>query len=1365
MTDLGPLNFENPALPLVQIDQINPLRGESRGRQPILVNLPRARQSLANKYSGYFRELQGQYPPHIVNAMIAYDADRVRRGQSPLSENETRLALEAARTGEPQTKPPKKSLSPLALPGNVISNLGDIVKAIPRLPAALIEEGESIRDFNKYVSEAPNPLAGVLRAPGVRMLPLAYTAGNIAAGEPGEIVRNPLFTVLDVLPAASTVAKGTRVATRARELTQAIKTGEAPATMREAFVAERLSRRPISTSLMNTLDGEGNIIRNAAGEFIDEATKSRALRPFQQWFSRPERDVMYAVNAAQQRVHNIVTGYQAPAGQLDELSRDAYRLREDLAALDPELPSRIPDITARMKRGQMDGLSDADLAGFEMYRDLLHRVTDWKVKNNHAVLYDGEVFDLPTGTRLRSLEVRLREREALNAIRQQIVTGVGKGVAGAITDPAQAASGLLTTLRDQLVAPSRQPTVGSARAAQNVASTLGDLDAGAVRGRVKSAYRLGVFRALEGSGYDISYLHAMEKANPDGGLVAAIDEVLAGRQVLPKTELMNIEQVMQYIADNAKGYKGTALATLRRGLAKGEWKVVSQALQSIRKQTSIPALSDPVFIESVRQIRENAKLLDGKFAGYSDKAVSRSRKTLNRARDESVPARFIPEVERRTKLRVKEQLEDNQLIPVNTIEEAQRIAELADSGMWSEIPGFSEEMYRKVQREVARDWRRWRNEGFDPVWVHTVTPNRINKVLYPTETVIPTTPISTRARTWDAAPGAVDFSIAMADDMRDFLSKREVEVALRQVIDLRGETEASLRARFAGLAEDRARRSPVLDREGHLQQIIAERYRPFDPDVEGYNWGSPYLKKLAAERPFIPIETYNNLKDIANPKAILGGVMDPATKLFRMSVVGTSIRTQIYNILGGAVAVELQRPGAMIRNWKTVRDWIRDPSLVPDELKEMIGSQKRTMLELDDIERGKVTEGVARYMKGAKLRQWWDQIQQAKVDKGLTGQPIRKFAGKVEGLVQKAYDFNGFFDDMYRMTAYLDEYNRGIKAGYTHKAAAQQGIGLARRVLQDWMGMTPMERGIMKSIFPFYGFIGHAMRFVLSYPMDHPLRAEFMTKLAMAEIEDLEGLPTRFLGNLFLGGLDAQGKRNSLNIAPFNPFGDVANMMSVGGFLGATNPLISTAFQMVGVDQGTAELYPSLRYDPETGRLAAKHGNPLFMLAENTIPQTALISAALGLNDQFNEMLTRDPAAANRFLLSTLTVPLVWRNIEYTEEQFKAEVARQDAQTMVKNEALRSGDWDEASRYPSLASYLAALDAMPDDLLSPFRPITDEDTRELARRALSGENVELPRVPMLDEVVNGYLGTSVSGGLGGVAPLPGSSVANTTGGT
>src|SRR6056297_3664989 len=220
MSDLGFTQDFAQRVPTVDIGAfLSPIANQIPGtptvttqtqRQPIITNAPRAQKSLQNKYTGYMQELAQQYDPRVFNAMIAYDSDRVKRGQNPLNEEATRRALQTAQTGEAATQEAKPSMFNFF--GNTIRNIGDIVRSIPRIPSALVGEVKDIQNFSEAVADAPNPIAGLAGAPGVRLLPGAYLAENLAKGDIGELISNPVFTALDVLPLGNQLAKGSKVA-------------------------------------------------------------------------------------------------------------------------------------------------------------------------------------------------------------------------------------------------------------------------------------------------------------------------------------------------------------------------------------------------------------------------------------------------------------------------------------------------------------------------------------------------------------------------------------------------------------------------------------------------------------------------------------------------------------------------------------------------------------------------------------------------------------------------------------------------------------------------------------------------------------------------------------------------------------------------------------------------------------------------------------------------------------------------------------------------------------------------------------------------------------------------------------------------
>jgi hypothetical protein len=111
---------------------------------------------------------------------------------------------------------------------------------------------------------------------------------------------------------------------------------------------------------------------------------------------------------------------------------------------------------------------------------------------------------------------------------------------------------------------------------------------------------------------------------------------------------------------------------------------------------------------------------------------------------------------------------------------------------------------------------------------------------------------------------------------------------------------------------------------------------------------------------------------------------------------------------------------------------------------------------------------------------------------------------------------------------------------------------------------------------------------------------------------------------------------------------------------------------------------------------------------ENTIPQTTLLTSLLGVNAQFNEQMRYNPAAARRSLASSVGLPVVWRNYNVPGEIAKAEVARQKSEDAARVNALETGNWTEALRYPGLQQYHQALQMIPPELLAAYQPQTKE---------------------------------------------------------
>lgn len=1362
MSDIGPLNIDVPSVPLVNAGDYLPDSMRQARRQPIIPNQPRAATALQNKYApgAYFDVLEqsGTYASHAINALRKYDEQRVGRGQAPLTETQTTSALAAASTQTPTTPAPQRSLNPLSIPGNAIKDLGNILKSIPRLPGALLDEVRSLDEIGESVASAPNVVAGLANAPGIRLLPGAFIAGSIASGKPGDLLRNPLFTALDVLPFASAAAKTTKVVKAATEIAEGVNKGTLTIPAREALVSQRMAKRPLTTALTKTLDDSGSIVNTTVGDMAQVVKDSKLGNTMSGYFGQPSRNAMYAVNAAMQRVRNIMQGtVNVPDNVFAPLGVEAVKYDTDIAALGFD-EARMPELYDRLQRGDWN-TDPVTVQAMEMTRDFNARLADVLQEQQLAVMFDNELYDLGQGIKLKQYEKGLDTFRSMTQLRGRLEAGV---IAPENINVTSVVNDMLTAF-DKPRAPAKMPP-GSP------VDRLTRIDQVSMA-EIKLLHN-STIRQLRSAGYDTRDLtkawEAVEgrtyKAPKNPGRPrtpdVAIDpqryadklrEVMANPDVLPKLSISTIDEAVSQLKALSRDPKaGAGARDALFGIQNKQWTVVTKGLDQLKRTGKV----DKALINRLVEIRETGRFIDARLGKFGDKPLRTRERNFANMRAQAVPARYIPEVGRVTKDKMV-----TKLIDVNGVQMAEEINKLADQGMWEGIPGFDPGIYRKVQRETAQSWLSWRAQAEaqgvrGPVYVHTVTPNKANAAINPYATIVPRSPSSVKKRMLDMAPGVKNVGVSMTHQMMELISKQQIEIAIKQIMDQMGESEFALRERFAPMAERRAKVNPSLDFEGHLQKAINERYKRFDPETEGYAWGSPYLSKLKQDGVFIPVSVARNLKMLAEPKRLLGGLLDPITNTFRAATTSLSLRTQVYNAIGGGVMLELQRPGAMARSGAKALAWMRDPTLVPDILKEQIGSQKNLYMDLDREALGAVNEGVYSYLKGKTLKRFFDGEQAAKVP----GRPITRFKG-IKGLVEKSYTLNGTVDDFYRMATFIDTYDNSVGKGFTVEAAEREAIVSTRQVLQDWMSMTPVERSVIRSIIPFYGFVSHAMRFVARYPFDHPLRTEFMTKLAMAEMEDNQHLPGRFMSMLFMGGLGPNGEQNALNVGPFNPFGDIANYMTVSGVMGATNPVISTLLEQAGVVDGKAELYPSLQYDANSGRLSNRTNNPLLALLHNTLPQSSVITAMLGVNEDYNDMLRRDPAAARRYLASGLTIPITWRQIQVDQEVMKAEVARQTAAEKAKNEALKSGDWNRALLYPSLAEFFAMIDQMPEEQKASFVQMTPEQISAITQQT---PNVALPQfqgVEPLDTTINTLLEANRAG-----VVLPGSSLTNTTGG-
>lgn len=701
-----------------------------------------------------------------------------------------------------------------------------------------------------------------------------------------------------------------------------------------------------------------------------------------------------------------------------------------------------------------------------------------------------------------------------------------------------------------------------------------------------------------------------------------------------------------------------------------DWQSAQRLMNNMMKKHTRPGEPGKVGVMAPAGKMQLATLR--KFA-TEIKKVSQAKKDYDKAVKRTPPARFLPMLQKAAARKYQDQyfVSHPNLDP----EDAANIAQYVNDEMYDMVPGFNKKELRKIQRDVQATWQTLKDSGADPVFVHHVTPLASRVIEHPhvAETLIDPTQI--RERMMDAKPATDNVTVALKHQGVELLSRMGSEEYIAQLIEKFGDNEQNLLKRYEAAAKVKLTSDPSYNFKSAIYELMRREWVPYNPYTKGVNWKSARLTGLDPERVWLPRTVANTLDKLRLPREYrIAGIMDPVMGVFRTSILPLSARWHVYNIMGGAAMLGARTgPAAFAKlplAWKMARGQISMDDL-PVELRATMSNTRKAYAELD-------------YRAGRTFSRLWDQIQQHKMAKGVvTG------AGK---FINWSYDVNSLFDDTYKVAAYLYGTDKALAKGLTKEASVRAGLELSQKILQQWTDLTPIERTILRYVFPFYSFMQHIFRYTYTYPIDHPIRTSITAAFARAELEDMgTALPQSFLNSFFIGDMDENGQRHAINLQGMNPFRDVSNFMTMAGFVKASNPIIATVLQELGIDISTGgpELYPNLSYDATSGRLAVDTGNPLINLVQNVLPHSRILFELGNTSSEFQQLLRTNPDAAMRLIHSQAGLPILLRDINVPQEIYKAELARKQSAEDAFREALRTGDYTEASRYPQLRPLLA----------------------------------------------------------------------------
>lgn len=1297
------------------------------GPTPIVPAQPQSVRSVVRKYTSPDPLLASELSratPQAIRALRRYDASRIERGYRPLTQPQTAVAARAVSTGESSVGEPNESMV-----GDFVRNVKELAGGLPRLPQAL---GAEILDLpsapekvRQGINEADNPIEAVgniAQAPGIRMIPGAFVADQFGTGGKGVagLTDDPLFTVLDVLPYASKAASLAPGAKAAARVVEEAGTGERVGRFSSAVrYTGRERTGPIPPNVTTT---RGATVRNA----LEPTRLGRILESGGARF----RGTGVGNLAAEMWGDPSMKVSQIAARNEAELNVKSYaRNADDAALMDVQLKAgeaadtakaagvseaRLAEIDRNLRTGDLDRsrLTAPEREYVKTYEELLPEVTKQDIAEGRLVELEITTPEGRTTTEVYTPKQAKRILDARDTLAKARV----------VDDAARAATGEATFTGGDLAAKLRD---------------LADTDLPVAAKRKAARVYIESARA---QGFDVSRidLSGSRKADLNAALRAVGDVPVAKT----RAPLADIRRAVMPLART-----DTTVSRLVGFLDGGDLRSAASVARRLAKRKTFTgglAWSDIADDLNAYARRDAAAFRLAEFKPA--KTLKAAERRVMNAERSTMPARFYDLAGREVSRRVIEQLPDLQAQGLLTAEQASDAARLLAAGVAEagDLPPALKRIYQRTSFEVKSTWLDMVDEGHNPTFVHRVKSSRAGQPVRVTGT--PTSIGHVKERAFDFGNTVNDVMVALDHQAAEILMRRGYERTMHEIASAFGRDELSIRNQYREWAERAVQRNPKLSYREHLDNLISRNWRKFDvPEatIDG--------ELIPARRVYVPRDVAATVDRLA-PKdlGVIGRTFDPVMKVFRTALLPLSPRWHVYSITGGAIMLTAEQGLGAWKHFGDAWRFATGRGLSPElenairsnrALPQMAGGvEGRALREAQQWGRSvdlstKSGRAVAAWetSAGRTLRRWWDEA-------GSRGQRF----------VDRSYAVNEMFDDMYRSMAYLHGTDKALAKGLGREAAEAAGAQAARRVLQSWDRLTPIERTVIRNVFPFYSWAKHLMGFVTRYPFDHPLRTSVTASLVQAELDDYgTGLPQMMFSLLDvtgpagrLGLTPDEGKRITLNLDGVNPFRDIGSYATLVGFvaspftgeagdvgsLGAVTSQMNPAAQLflrgIGVDpaEGLPDLYGNVTYDPSTGGLRVSTGfNPVTDIAQSIVPQTRALFDVAGLNRDFQTLVQSNPDAAMSRLRSSLGIPAalfpVQRDMD--AEIIKAETRRLEDVQRTRSKALRTGNLDLLDRYPQLAEYKRQLEAAK--ARGDLEAFTPPDADEVLRQIEEGE--------------------------------------------
>lgn len=562
--------------------------------------------------------------------------------------------------------------------------------------------------------------------------------------------------------------------------------------------------------------------------------------------------------------------------------------------------------------------------------------------------------------------------------------------------------------------------------------------------------------------------------------------------------------------------------------------------------------------------------------------------------------------------------------------------------------------FDRVTEDAFNDWSQLIRSGYNPIWVHDIKSDwYYGKVFASIRPVGSTAGLRSDEvdKIFDFSPQVLDIHAQLTGQAMEFFQQEATRQFYDFVINQTGTVHPAL-----SLEEDLKRRFPDAEQyrliEKRRNRDFVEWKNPHDPTGKYYiDKGVQRGLDQMIKGDYLPFKA----------------VRDPVHRVFRVAVL-TGARHAVHVAFGGLMMTALEEPGALVDPLVLAHPIALMRAMRTGELpQELIDFQQQfsEAIQSGQLAKGMYDENIDQlhaYRGGSKMAQWFNQ--------SMIGRGIHDVERRVNNIENN-------LTDMYRGAVYLHK----LHGGADNEAA----LAVVNKTLIDVNNMTPFERTILRQIFPFWSYTKHILRYVLSYPADHPLRASILSHLAQHVQEtNLSGDPLRLSKLFFLGNPDKNGKVNVVDFSNLNPFRSMSSVFSMAGFLSGLAPEFQAGLRMYGINTltGAPNIFQHYTYDAYTGtRTVARPPFNPFDFASAFIPQVEIFDHYLQFTDTMRYLKHNDPEAYRRSLFQEMNLPFSIAPLNIYDVRAKAAAAQYKEAQDALSTAMRTGNTDPLRTY------------------------------------------------------------------------------------